>query len=113
MEIEKREIRIPLGAKCGEKQEPIYGWHVCHAHCLSGLAVHKAIKGQRWKWMVTHEASGMRLDILGANTQKRAIENMRDAVALNFDWTKGEDETIAALRQSRGIVDACRSIGAA
>ena len=110
--IEKREIRIPRGAPCGPKGEPIYGWEVLPAYCLKGLAVHKALKGSRFKWMVTHEASGLKLDRIGAMTRVRAIENMKAAVALPFDWTKGERETLGALRASRGIVDAITKIGA-
>jgi hypothetical protein len=109
--IERREIRIPRGAPIGPSQEPIYGWAVLPAYCLKGLAVHKALKGERWKWTVTHEASGMKLDRIGANTKARAVDNMRAAVALPFDWTQDERKTLDALRASRGIVDAITTIG--
>lgn len=111
LNLEKREIRIPMGAPCGPSQEPIYGWQVLPATCAGGLAVHKALPGSRWKWMVTHEASGLKLDRIGAMTRARAIENMNAALALDFDWTKGERETLDALRASRGIVDAITKIG--
>ena len=61
--------------------------------------------------MVTHEASGLSLDRLGAMTKARAVANMRAAVALDFDWTLPEREALDALRQSRGIVDAITAIG--
>lgn len=109
--IERRKIRIPRGAPSGPKGEPIYGWEVLPAYCLKGLAVHKSLKGSRWKWMVTHEASGLKLDRIGAMTKARAVENMQAAVALPFDWAKGERETLAALRASRGIVDSISEIG--
>lgn len=109
--IELREIRIPRGARIGLSNEPIYGWETLPGYCLKGLTVHKALKGTRWKWMVTHEASGLKLDRIGAMTKARAVENMRAAVALPFDWTKGERETLDALRASRGIVDAISEIG--
>ena len=109
--MEKRMIRLARGAKCGPDKQPIYGWHEETAYCEGGLAVHKAMKGHRWQWMVTHEASGLSLEVIGAMTKARAVENMRAALALPFDWTRGEAETIAALRESRGIVDAMRRIG--
>jgi hypothetical protein len=107
----KNTLRIPLGAKTGPEGRPLYGWHECPADCLSGLAVHKALKGGRWKWMVTHESSGLALGVLGAMTRARALENMRAAVALGFDWTLPEAEALTAMRQSRGLVDALRRIG--
>jgi hypothetical protein len=70
----KKTLRIPLGAKTGPEGRPLYGWHECPADCLSGLAVHKALKGGRWKWMVTHESSGLALGVLGAMTRARALE---------------------------------------
>ena len=109
--LERREIQIPQGAKIGTAQEPIYGYETRPAYCASGLAVHKTGKGARWKWMVTHEASGFALGVLGAMTKARAVENMQAALTLDFDWTRNERDTIAALRQSRGIVDAMRKIG--
>jgi hypothetical protein len=111
MQTITREIRIPKGARTGPAQEPIYGWEVLPAACYRGLCVHKALPGSRWKWMVTHEASGLKLDRIGAMTKARAIENMTAAAALDFDWTKGERETLNALRASRGIVDAISRIG--
>lgn len=110
-DFQTRTIRIPQGAPTGPSQEPIYGWHETPAYCLKGLAVHKALRGERWKWMVTHEASGFKLERIGAMTRARALENMRAAVALDFDWTQGEKDTLNALRQSRGIVDAITRIG--
>ena len=109
--LERRTIRIPRGARVGPEQRSIYGWQDLPADCLKGLAVHKALKGERWRWMVTHEASGYALERIGAMTKARALENMRAAVALEFDWTKGEAETLAALHASRGIVDAITRIG--
>jgi len=113
---DKRTIRIPQGARCGSDNEPIYGWKEIPALCAGGLAVHKAVphKGLyngRWRWMVTHESSGMALGVLGAMTRARALANMAGALALPFDWTLDEAKTMAALRESRGIVDALRKIG--
>ena len=107
----KRTIRIPQGSRCGPDSEPIYGYQERPADCLGGLCVHKTGKGARWRWMVTHEASGLSLDRLGAMTKARAVENMRAAVALDFDWTLPEREALDALRQSRGIVGAITAIG--
>lgn len=109
--LERRTIRIPKGARCGPDNEPIYGWHECPAYCAGGLAVHKRTGRDRWHWNVTHIASGLSLEVIGAMTKARAVENMRAALALPFDWTRGEAETLAALRESRGIVDAMRRIG--
>lgn len=110
---ERRTIKIPMGRPVGLDQRPIYGYHETPAYCLAGLAVHKALPGSRHKWMVTHEGSGLALERIGASTKTRALENMQAAIALPFDWTKGESETLAALRASRGIVDAITRIGAA
>ena len=109
--LERRTIRVPRGARIGESQEPIYGWQDMPADCLGGLAVHKALKDERWRWMVTHEASGYCIERLGAMTKARAVANMRAAVALEFDWTLGQREIFDALRRSRGIVDAVTRIG--
>lgn len=109
--LETRTLRIPQGARIGAKQEPIYGYLEREAHCLKGLCVHKTGKGARWRWMVSHEASGLALERLGGLTKAVAVANMRAALALNFDWTKGEAETIAALRSRRDIVDAITAIG--
>lgn len=109
--MEKRKIKLARGAKTGPENQPIYGWHEVDAYCKGGLAVHKALKGDRWKWTVTHEASGLALTWIGANTKSDTVANMEKALALNFDWTRGEAETIAALRESRDIVDAFRKIG--
>lgn len=110
-DVTARTIKIPMGAFVGPERRPLYGWKELPAHCLAGLAVHKALPDSRWKWMVTHEASGLKLDRIGAMTKARAIENMRAAVALEFDWTLPERETLDALRASRGIVDAISRIG--
>lgn len=109
-DIVKRTITIPQGAKIGPDGRPIYGAIKVPADCLAGLAVHKDLGGSRWKWMLTHESSGMKLDRLGAMTKARAVENMRLATALPFDWTLPEKETLEALRESRGIVDAISQI---
>ena len=111
IQFEKRDVRIPMGARCGSSNEPIYGWHIAPAMCAGGLAAHKALKGQHWKWTVTHEGSGMHISPLCAMTRARALANVRAALALEFDWTRGEADTLAALRAARGIVDACRAIG--
>ena len=103
--IEKRTIRIPLGDKIGPDRQPIYGWQDVTAYCLNGLCVHKATTGYGHKWMVTHEESGLALDRIGARTKARAMENMRAALALDFDWTLPEDETKNALRESRNVMD--------
>jgi hypothetical protein len=109
--MKKRVIRLACGSKVGPDRRPIYGWREETAYCEGGLAVHKAVKGARWRWMVTHELSGLSLDVIGAMIKARAVENMRAALALGFDWTRGEAETIAALRESRGLVDTLRKIG--
>lgn len=107
----RRVVLIPQGAKIGPEAKPIYGYEERPADCLGGLCVHKTGKGARWKWMVTHEASGMCIERLGTITKARAMENMQAALALDFDWTLPERETLDALRQSRGIVDAVTRIG--
>lgn len=111
IKFEKRDVRIPMGARTGPENEPVYGWHIAPAMCAGGLAVHKALQGQKWKWTVTHEGSGMYIAPLCAMTRARAQANVEAALALNFDWTRGERDTLDALRASRGIVDACRAIG--
>lgn len=111
MEIIKREIRIPRGAKVGSKQEPIYGHETVPAYCSGGLAVHKSVtKGSRWKWMVSHERSGLSLAVIGGMTRQQAVENMKKALEIDFDWTLDENETISALRQNRHVIDAIREI---
>ena len=107
----RRAVKIPQGAKVGPDQRPMYGHIEVQADCLGGLCVHKTGKGARWRWMVTHEASGLGLERIGAMTKARAMENMRAALGLGFDWTLPERETLDALRQSRGIVDAITRIG--
>jgi hypothetical protein len=109
--MEKRMIRLSRGAKCGLQNEPLYGWQEVQAYCEGGLAVHKALPGVRWKWMVTHESSGLSMEVIGAMTKARATDNVRAALALPFDWTRDEAATLQALRESRGIVDALRKIG--
>ena len=107
----KRVISIPQGAKVGPDARPMYGYKDVPADCLGGLCVHKTGKGARWKWMVTHEASGLSLERIGAMTKARALENMRAALDLDIDWTLPERKVLDALRQSRGIVDAITRIG--
>lgn len=107
---ERRTITIPRGAKIGPEQRPIYGYEEVTAYCAGGLAAHKALKGNRWKWQITHEASGMKIDFLGAMTCRDAIANMQAALAIGFDWTQGEEETVAALKSRRDVVDAIRAI---
>jgi hypothetical protein len=110
--MEKRIIRIPRGARIGPDQEPIYGWLEVEAYCKGGLCVHKRLdKGARWKWSVTHEASGMGLPVIGADTKRETAANVEAALALDFDWTMSEEDTIAAFRKDRSIVDAVRKIG--
>lgn len=111
MTPERRTITIPRGGKIGPEQRPIYGYEEIQAHCAGGLAVHKALPGNRWKWQVTHEGSGMVIGLLGAMTCRDAIANMQAALAIDFDWTQGEAETVAALRTRRDVVDAIRAIG--
>ena len=113
MDIQKRTIRIPQGAPTGPEGRPIYGYLETPAYCLNGLAVHKSLGHRpRWKWPVTHEASGLKLEVLGAMSKARAEANMRAALALPFDWTLPEKETLAAMRKTQGIVPALRDIGA-
>ena len=102
---EKRTVRIPLGDKIGPDRQPIYGWQDVTAYCINGLCVHRSTPGYRHKWTVTHEASGLTLERIGARTKARAMENMRAAVALDFDWTLPERETQNALRESRNVMD--------
>lgn len=109
--LERRTVRIPQGARMGAKQEPIYGYQERPADCLAGLCVHRTGKGARWRWMVSHVASGLALERLGGMTKAVAVANMRQAVALDFDWTRGEAETLAALRERRDVVDAITTIG--
>jgi hypothetical protein len=112
METERVEVRIPRGARIGPASEPIYGYETVKAESCAGLAVHKAVGHKpRWRWMVTHVASGMSLENLGGPTKAVAADNMRRALTLDFDWTQGEVETLAALRDRRDIVDAVRAIG--
>ena len=107
---QKRTILIPQGQRCGSSQEPIYGWKETPALCAGGLAVHKG--GARFAWGVTHESSGLALDVLGAQTRARALANMAAALDLPFDWTLDESRTLKTMRESRGLVDAVRAIGA-
>lgn len=111
MKITKRDIRIPRGAKIGSEQKPIYGYEIVSAYCAGGLAVHKSVsKGSRWKWMVSHERSGLSLAVIGGMTKQQAVENMKKALEIDFDWTLDENETISALRQNRHVIDAIRQI---
>jgi hypothetical protein len=109
--IERRTIQIPQGAPIGPDRRPIYGYAERAAYCAGGLAVHKTGNGARWRWMVTHEASGLALEALGAMTHKAAMTNMHAALALDFDWTRGRVETLDALKNRRDVVDAIKAIG--
>jgi hypothetical protein len=111
MKIEIREIQIPRGAKIGPEQKPIYGYETVKASCMGGLAVHKALPGSTAKWEVTHIASGMKMGPICAATKSRAIQNMKAALAVGFDWTKSEEETLKAIRESRVIADVMLEIG--
>ena len=108
--METRYIQIPRGAFVGSEQRPIYGYKTVRAKCLKGLAVHKANKGHRWKWMLTHEASGLCLEMLGAMTQKQALDNMRRATDIDFDWSAPRDSVIEGLKTRREVFDALRAI---
>ena len=108
--LEKRTIRIAQGQRMGPANEPIYGWKETPALCEGGLAVHRG--GARFAWGVTHESSGLALDVLGAQTRARALANMAAALALPFDWSRDEASTKKALMESRGLVPALRAIGA-
>lgn len=111
--LQTRSIRLPQGALIGPKGEPIYGWRVVSAACLGGLAVHKSINPKpRHKWTVTHEASGLMLEILGGRTKAEAESNMRAALALGFDWARDEKTTLKALRAAPGLVAKLHDIGA-
>jgi hypothetical protein len=107
----KKTIQIAQGAKVGPEQRPIYGYKEVTAYCEGGLAVHRRIGKERWHWIVSHEASGLALGVIGAMTKARAVENMRATLALGFDWTRDEQATIAALRAADGILPAMRKIG--
>ena len=110
--IETRTIRITtMECPVGIGQKPIYVHHDIRATCLKGLCVHKDLKGSRWKWMITHEASGLSIERIGATTKARAMQNMQAAIALPIDWTLGESAVLAALRASPGIRDALTRIG--
>lgn len=105
MQTEKRIIRIPQGARIGPEQKPIYGFVEIEAFCARGLCVHRDPARPKI-WNVTHESSGLRISPLEATTKKRALENMQAALCLEFDWAMPEKETLAAMRESRGLVDA-------
>lgn len=109
--MERKTVKIPQGAPIGPNGAPIYGYIEVQADCMGGLCVHKTGKGARWKWMVTHEKSGLALDRIGAMTKARALDNMQKVLALEFDWNQDEKAALAALRQSRGIFDAITAIG--
>jgi hypothetical protein len=110
--MEKQIVKIPRGAKIGPNQEPIYGYLEVEAYCKGGLAVHKAAdKGSRWKWSVTHINTGMKIDAIGDNTKRDTVARMELALALDFDWTMSEADTMKALRENRWVTDAIRKIG--
>lgn len=111
MKLEKITLNIPMGAKMGPAQEPVYGYKEIIAETNGqGLAIHR-LNGNSGPWTVVHINSGMRISILGAKTKKRAIENMLSALALDFDWNQSEEDTLAAVRTTPGIRDALISIG--
>lgn len=110
--METREIQIPRGALVGPEKRPLYGYATVKAKCLDGLAVHKALGKARWKWMVTHEASGMCIERLGAMTQRDALDRMRRALALDFDWARPAADVLAEMRERRDVVDAVNEIAA-
>ena len=104
-------IAIPRGAKMGPDAKPIYGYENVQAYAERGLAVHKSIgKGNRWKWTVTHIATGFCLERIGAMTKRDAMANMQRALALPIDWTRGEADTIKTLREDRRIMDGINAI---
>lgn len=109
--LEKRVIAIPQGARVGSDQKPIYGFKDVVAYCSDGLAVHRANRGARWRWTVTHIESGLGLTVLGAMTKTLAVENMERALALDFDWTLDEKKTFAAMRENPTIAASIKSIG--
>lgn len=110
--MQKQTIKIPRGAKIGPNNEPIYGYVEVEAYCKGGLAVHKAVdEGSRWQWSVTHINTGMKIDAIGDNTKRDTVARMESALALDFDWTMSEDETMAALKANRWVTDAIRKIG--
>jgi hypothetical protein len=110
--LEQRTIRIPLGARTGPAQEPIYGYREVSAYCIKGLAVHRALNPKaRWKWWVTVEASGLRIDCLGGPTKAVAEANMRAVAALDFDWTGDEAEVVKRWRARPDVIEAIRRIG--
>jgi hypothetical protein len=110
--MEKQTIKIPRGAKIGPKQEPIYGYLEVEAYCKGGLALHKSVgSGNRWKWSVTHIATGMKIDSIGDNTKRDTVARMEQVLALDFDWAMSEADTMKALRENRWVTDAIRKIG--
>ena len=111
MTIETITIAIPRGAKIGPDAKPIYGYENVQAYAERGLAVHKAVgKCNRWKWTVTHVATGLGLECIGAMTKRDAMANMQRALALPIDWTRGEADTLKTLREDRRIMDGINAI---
>ena len=111
MTLETITLSIPRGAKVGPDAKPIYGYENVQAYAERGLAVHKSIgKGNRWKWTVTHIATGFSLERIGATTKRDAMANMQRALALPIDWTRGEADTIKTLREDRRIMDGINAI---
>ena len=111
MTVEKIELDIPRGPKMGPDARPLFGYETVRAYAERGLAVHKTIgKGNRWKWMVTHVATGLCLERIGAMTKRDAMANMQRALALPIDWTRGEQETLQTLREDRRIMDGINAI---
>lgn len=111
MKLEKITLNIPMGAKIGTDQKPIYGYKEVIAETTGqGLAIHR-INGDSGPWTVTHVNSKLRISVLGAKTKRRAIENMLAALALDFDWNQSEEDTLVAMRTTPGIRNALISIG--
>ena len=104
------KLAIPRGAKIGPDARPIYGYEEVQAIEDRGLAVHKSLKGHRWRWMVTHVQSGLCLERIGAMTKAAAMANMSRALDLPIDWTLPEEKIFQALRADRRIMDGINAI---
>lgn len=112
--LQSSDILIPMGARIGKAQRPIYGWKTVAAHCLGGLAFHRSIGFRpRFAWTVTHLASGQRIDLLCAKTKRQAQVNLRAALDLPVDWTMDDKAILKALRKNPTIQSSLREIAAA
>lgn len=98
-------IRIPKGALIGSKQQPIYGYETVKATLVNGLAVRKSLPKEPFNWTVCHASSGLRVDMLSANTKERAIQNAFLAASIGFDWNLTTEEVIENLRKSPGFME--------